>query len=98
MYGSCGETIVHQNMMERRSVPTETIVNPPKELTIGTPAMIYWSHGKKIFWKDDIAPSKANQDKTITKFNTIQCTGTTLQQFNNNTNVDIILYIYISAA
>ena len=57
------------------NVPTETIVDPPKELTVGTPVTIYWSHGKKKFWKGVIAPSKANQGKTIIKFNAIQCTS-----------------------
>ena len=39
------------------SVPAETIVDPPPELTEGTPVTIYWSHGKRKYWHGIIAPS-----------------------------------------
>ena len=44
------------HMMVKHSVPRETIVDAPKDLTVGTPVTVYWSHGKKKFWKKVIAP------------------------------------------
>ena len=47
------------------SVPRETLADPSGDLHIGTPVTVYWSHGKKKFWKGVIAPGKAskgNQD------------------------------------
>lgn len=44
-------------------IPSESLVDPPENLTIGTPVTVYWNHSKKKFWKGEIAPSKPMKTK-----------------------------------
>lgn len=46
------------------SVPLETIVDPPKDLSVGTSVTVYWSYGKK-YWKGVIAPSTKDKCKSL---------------------------------